>query len=157
MKNEKIIEDLKIIVFRLMNEEYGVDVSQVLSIERVQHITRVPKSPPFVKGVINLRGKVIPVIDLRSRFDMPEITYSDTSRIIIVSISGIEVGLIVDAANDVIDIPRNLIEPAPQIVTGIDVEYLEGIAKINSRLLILLNLTKVLKLEELKQLEKLED
>ncbi len=156
MKNEKILEDLKIIVFRLMSEEYGVDVSQVLSIERVQHITRVPKSPPFVKGVINLRGKVIPVIDLRSRFDMPEITYTDTSRIIIVSISGVEVGLIVDAANDVIDIPRNLIEPAPQIVTGIDVEYLEGIAKINSRLLILLNLTKVLKLEELKQLEKLE-
>ncbi len=148
--------ELKVIVFRLLDEEYGVDVNQVLSIERMEHITRVPKTSDFVKGVINLRGVVTPIIDLRSRFNIEVAPYTDSTRIIIVSVEGVEVGLIVDSANDVIDIPMEAIEPAPEVVGGIEATYLHGVAKLDKRLLILLNLNKVLSADEVKQLEKLE-
>ncbi|MBW4837803.1 MAG: chemotaxis protein CheW, partial [Paenibacillaceae bacterium] len=96
-------EELKVIVFKLGHEEYGIDVDKVQTIERMMPITRVPKTYAFVKGVINLRGVVIPVIDLRGRFGLPEAEYSDQTRIIIVSANEMEVGFIVDSANDVID------------------------------------------------------
>lgn len=135
---------LKVIIFSLHNEEYGIPVSQVRSIEKVQHITRVPRTAPFVKGVINLRGVVTPIIDLRTRFGMTESEYTDNTRIIIVATENVEVGLIVDTANDVMDIPVDTIEPPPEIVGSVEVEYLEGVAKLDKRLLILLNLEKVL-------------
>ncbi|MEH7234751.1 chemotaxis protein CheW [Bacillus sp. JJ1562] len=135
---------LKVIVFSLHDEEYGIPVSQVRSIEKVQHITRVPRTAPFVKGVINLRGVVTPIIDLRTRFGMVESEYSDSTRVIIVATDEVEVGLIVDTANDVMDIPVDTIEPPPEIVGSVEVEYLEGVAKLEKRLLILLNLEKVL-------------
>lgn len=149
-------QEIKVIVFRLKDEEYGVDVNQVKSIERMQKITRVPKTPAFVKGVINLRGVVTPIINLRSRFDMNEDDYTDSTRIIIVSVENMEVGLIVDAANDVIDVPASQIEPPPEVVGGVEAEYLRGVAKLEQRLLILLNLDKVLSIEELQQMKKLE-
>ncbi|THE14490.1 chemotaxis protein CheW [Bacillus timonensis] len=135
---------LKVIVFSLQNEEYGIPVSQVRSIEKVQHITRVPRTAPFVKGVINLRGVVTPIIDLRTRFGMVDTEYTDSTRIIIVATDDAEVGLIVDTANDVMDIQVDSIEPPPEIVGSVEVEYLEGVAKLEKRLLILLNLEKVL-------------
>lgn len=149
-------KEMKAIVFRLKNEEYGVDVQQVRSIERLEHITRVPNAPDFIKGVINLRGVVTPVIDLRKRFGMEQAAYTDQNRIIIVKMGEIEVGLIVDAANDVIDIPLDQVEATPEIVGGVEAEYLTGVAKLGSRLLILLNLEKVLMINEVEQLEKLE-
>ncbi len=156
MEQKNAVSEIKVIVFRLLNEEYGVDVNQVLSIERMEHITRVPKTADFVRGVINLRGVVTPIIDLRSRFGIEAASYTDSTRIIIVSVEGVEVGLIVDSANDVIDIPIEAIEPAPEVVGGIEAEYLHGVAKLNKRLLILLNLNKVLSASEVKQLEKFE-
>lgn len=141
----------KIIVFQLMDEEYGIDVNQVTSIERMQHITKVPLTPLFVKGVINLRGVVIPIINLRSRFQQEEIEYTESTRIIIVSVEEKQVGFIVDAANDVVDIPLNMIEPPPETVGGIEANYLKGVANIDHRLVILLNLEKVLSEEELLQ------
>lgn len=155
MKNST--REMKAIVFRLKNEEYGVDVQQVRSIERLEHITRVPNAPAFVKGVINLRGVVTPVIDLRKRFGMEEAPYTDQTRIIIVRIGEVEVGLIVDAANDVIDIPLDQIEATPQIVGGVEAEYLRGVAKLGDRLLILLNLEKVLLIDEVEQLDRVEE
>lgn len=155
MKNST--REMKAIVFRLKNEEYGVDVQQVRSIERLEHITRVPNAPAFVKGVINLRGVVTPVIDLRKRFGMEEAPYTDQNRIIIVRIGEVEVGLIVDAANDVIDIPLDQIEATPQIVGGVEAEYLRGVAKLGDRLLILLNLEKVLLMDEVEQLNRIEE
>ncbi|WP_349410519.1 chemotaxis protein CheW [Pseudalkalibacillus sp. SCS-8] len=150
MSEMKTVEtEIKAIVFQLIDEEYGVDVHQVRSIERLQEITRVPRTPAFVKGVINLRGVVTPVIDLRSRFDLPEAEHTDETRIIIVRANELEVGMIVDSANDVIDVPTNTIEPAPKVVGGIDAEYLDGVAKLENRLLILLNLDKVLNPEEI--------
>jgi purine-binding chemotaxis protein CheW len=156
LDRKDIVEEIKVIVFRLKDEEYGVEVNQVKSIERLEHITRVPRTPNFVKGVINLRGVVTPIVDLRRRFGIEETAYNETTRVIIVAVGEIEVGLIVDSANDVIDIPINAIEPPPEVVGGIEAVYLRGVAKLDRRLLILLNLDKVLNTEELKQLENIE-
>jgi purine-binding chemotaxis protein CheW len=149
-------EEKKIIVFALGHEEYGVEVEKVKTIERMQQMTRVPKTPPFIKGVINLRGVVIPIIDLRSRFGLPEKEVTENSRMIIVATGNIEVGMIVDSANDVIDIDGSLVESPPEIVGGIRAKYLDGIAKVGERLLVLLNLEQVLNKEELMELESLE-
>src|SRR5690606_15020295 len=132
--------------------EYAVSVDQVGSIERLQSITRVPQTADFVKGVINLRGVVTPIIDLRVRFGIDETEYSDSTRIIIVYLDDLEVGLIVDVANDVIDIPESSIEPPPEVVGAVNVDYIAGVAKLENRLLILLDLQKVLSQEEVKEL-----
>ncbi len=149
-------EEVKVIIFRLVDEEYGVEVQQVKSIEKLEHITRVPRTPEFVKGVINLRGVVTPIIDLRSRFQLAETECTEATRVIIVAVDELEVGLIVDSANDVVDIPVNAIEPPPAVVGGVEATYLRGVAKLEKRLLILLNLDKVLSTEEIKQLDSFE-
>ena len=154
-------EELKVILFTLANEHYGVEVDKVRTIERMMPLTRVPKTPPFVKGVINLRGVVIPVIDLRGRFNLPESDYTDNTRIIIVAVKDaskqMEVGLIVDSANDVIDIDSDRIEEPPELVGGIRAKYLRGVAKLkDDRLLVLINLEEVLNKSEIVQLEQFE-
>jgi purine-binding chemotaxis protein CheW len=150
-------EELKVIVFALGNEEYGIEVDKVRTIERLSPITRVPKTAAFIKGVINLRGVVVPVIDLRGRFNLTETTATENSRIIVVAVADIEVGFIVDSANDVIDIDTDSIDLPPEIVGGIKAKYLRGIAKLGEgRLLIMLNLSEVLNKSEIIQLEQLE-
>lgn len=152
LEQQKAIQERKYIVFKLLDEEYGVEVQQVRSIERMQKITRVPQTPEFVKGIMNLRGVVTPVIDLKTRFGLGQETRTETTRIIIVAVDDMEVGLIVDAANDVIDIRQDAIEPPPEVVGGIKAAYVDGVAKLEDRLLILLNLDKVLNSEEIMQL-----
>lgn len=147
---------IKAVIFQLKDEEYGVDVQQVQSIERMLHITRVPKMPDFVKGVINLRGVVTPIIDLKERFSIETTDYTESTRIIIVQVEDKEVGLIVDSANDVIDIPTDKIEQPPEVVGRIESDYIRGVAKLEERLLILLNLNKVLNSEELTALARIE-
>ncbi|HLR74715.1 MAG TPA: chemotaxis protein CheW [Virgibacillus sp.] len=153
---QEILVDKKVIVFQLKDEEYAVSVDQVGGIERMQTITRVPQTADFVKGVINLRGVVTPVIDLRVRFGIEETEFTDATRIIIVYFDDMEVGLIVDAANDVIDIPQQSIEPSPEVVGSVDVDYIEGVAKLDDRLLILLHLQKVLSNDEISELKTVE-
>lgn len=149
-------QELKVIVFALGNEEYGVEVEKVKTIERMQPMTRVPKTPAFIKGVINLRGVVTPVIDLRGRFALEETEYTDNTRIIIVAVGDLEVGLIVDSANDVIDVDEDHIEEPPEVVGGIKAKYLRGIAKAgDDRLLVMLNLSEVLNKSEIIQLEQI--
>ncbi|RSD28003.1 chemotaxis protein CheW [Mesobacillus subterraneus] len=141
---EVLIPDLKVIVFQLNGKEYAVPVSQVKSIEKIMHITRVPHTNPFVKGVMNLRGVVTPLIDLRVRFGLEEQGYTESTRVIIVSVEDKEVGLIVDGANDVIDIPSSMVEPPPEIV-GLSAEgFINGVANLDKRLLILIDLAKIL-------------
>ncbi|UJL48240.1 chemotaxis protein CheW [Virgibacillus sp. NKC19-16] len=139
----------KVIVFQLKDEEYAVSVQQIGSIKRMQPITRVPQTADFVKGVINLRGVIIPIIDLSARFGIKKTEPNEATRIIIVNVEEKEVGLIVDAATDVIDIQRNAIEPALEVVGAVDTNYIEGVVKLESRLLILLDLPKVLIPEEI--------
>jgi purine-binding chemotaxis protein CheW len=141
---DTIKKQMKMIVFQLNHEEYGISVDKVRSIEKIQAITRVPGTEPFVKGVINLRGIVTPIIDLRTRFDMQQEPFSDSSRIIVAVLDQYEVGLIVDAANDVIDLEMDEIEPAPEVVGAVKADYVEGVAKIDRRLIIILDLNKVL-------------
>lgn len=150
-------EDIKVIVFKLGEEEYGIEVDQVQTIERMMPITRVPKTYSFVKGVVNLRGIVIPVIDLRGRFSLPEKEYTDHTRIIMVTVQDMQVGFIVDSANDVLDIHSGDIENPPEVIGGIKAKYLRGVAKLGEdRLLIMLNLVEVLNKSEIIMLEGIE-
>ncbi|MFD2212830.1 MULTISPECIES: chemotaxis protein CheW [Bacillaceae] len=143
--SEHISGDLKVIVFQLQDEEYGIPVQQVRSIEKVQHITRVPRTASYIKGVINLRGVVTPIIDLRKRFGLKDLEDTESTRMIIVSKEDMEVGFIVDAANDVIDIHQDIIEPAPEVVGAVEVEYIQGVAKLDKRLIVMIDLEQVLK------------
>ena len=138
--------------FKIGQEEYGVDILQVKTIERMMPITRVPKAPKFVEGVINLRGEIVPVIDLRKRFDLPSGETTENTRIIIVSVNEITVGMIVDSATEVVQLSQDAIEPAPSITSSIDSNYLDGVGKIDGKLLILLNVAKLLKPQEIDQL-----
>ncbi|USK71663.1 chemotaxis protein CheW [Peribacillus asahii] len=144
-------QEMKIIVFQIKDKEYALPVERVRGIEKLLHITRVPKTLPFIKGVINLRGVITPIIDLRIRFGFDEVVYNESTRIIIVVIEGMEVGLIVDSANDVMDIPVASIEPQPEVVGHRIDEYISGVAKIDKRLLILVNLEKTLSLDTLQE------
>lgn len=141
--------------FRIGEEEYGIDILQVKTIERMMPITRVPKAPNFVEGVINLRGEIVPVIDLKKRFDLPSGETTDNTRIIIVSVDDITVGMIVDSATEVVQLTQDAIEPAPPITGSIDSNYLDGVGKIEGRLLILLNVAKLLKPQEISQLAQI--
>lgn len=140
-------EDMKVIVFQIKDKEYAIPVDKVSGIEKLLHITRVPKAVKFVKGVINLRGVITPIIDLRVRFGFEEVEYDEATRIIIVILDDMEVGLIVDSANDVLDIPVESIEPQPEVVGHLASEFISGVAKIEKRLLVLINLEKALSLE----------
>lgn len=152
----EIEEETKVIVFRLQDEEYGMEINQVRSIERMQQITRLPNSPSFIKGIIHLRGAVIPVIDLRTRFALESREEAEQGHmIIIVSVNKTEVGLIVDAATDVIDIPKSSIE-SPTVFAGAQSFYLQGIAKLPDRLLVLLNVDQLLNQDEVQQLHQME-
>ena len=137
-------ESIKVIVFQLADKEYAIPVSHVQGIEKLMHITRVPKTEKYVKGVINLRGVVTPIVDLRERFGLPISENEETTRIIIISLEDMEVGFVVDSANDVLDIAANSIEPQPEVVGSLGEEFISGVAKLGKRLLILLHLEKVL-------------
>ena len=153
---EEQVQQRKVIVFQLQDESYALTVDQVGSIERMLPITRIPQAPDFVKGVINLRGVVTPVIDLKARFGMAAAEPGEASRIIVVSLANMEVGLIVDTANDVLDIPDNAIEPPPEVVNAVDVDYIEGVAKHDDRLIILLHLQNVLASVEMMHLKSVQ-
>ncbi|MET3697963.1 purine-binding chemotaxis protein CheW [Bacillus oleivorans] len=134
----------KLIVFQLKEKEYVIPVEQVTSIEKVLPITRVPLADNFIKGVINLRGVVIPAVDLKVRLGMKEEAYTERTRVIIVSTDEYEVGLIVDVANDVIDIDSEMIESPKTFATDSEAEFIEGVLQYNKRIMILLNVGKVL-------------
>lgn len=146
-KNEST-ELLQLVSFKIANEEFGVDILNVQEINKMTQITKVPNSPHFVEGVINLRGRVIPVVNLRVKMSMPNKEYDKDTRIIVVDLSGKTVGFLVDSVSEVLRIPRNIIEPPPSMVAGINSNYITAVGKLEDRLLILLDLNKVLLDEE---------
>lgn len=146
------ISEMQLVTFNLGKEEFAVPILQIQEINRLVDITRVPKSPEFVEGVINLRGKVIPIIDLRKRFGLPQAELGKYARIVVVNMEGRMVGLIVDSVSEVLRLSEDAIEPAPPVVAGIDSEYIRGLGKLDGRLLILLDLSKILTKEERKEL-----
>jgi purine-binding chemotaxis protein CheW len=137
-------EILQLVTFNLGNEEYAVDILKVQEINRMKEITRVPNSPQYVEGVINLRGKVIPVANLRSRFGLEEKENDEHSRIMIMDIQGITMGLVVDAVSEVLRIPLETVEPTPPMASNISSEFIKGIAKLDERLIILLDMDRLL-------------
>ena len=145
---EVAASERQLVVFDLATEAYGVDIGAVREIIRLQEITNVPRTPEFVKGVINLRGKVIPVVDLRKRFGLPVGEESTENRIVVVDIGGQDIGVIVDAVNEVLRIFSDSVEPPSSVITTADSDYLMGIAKVEDRLIILLDLESVLSAEE---------
>ncbi|MCL5025280.1 MAG: chemotaxis protein CheW [Chloroflexi bacterium] len=146
----------QLVVFDLGDEVYGIDISRVQEIIRMQAITQVPGAPAFVEGVINLRGKIIPVVDLHSRFRLPPAEATKSSRIVVVETEGHVIGMVVDAVSEVLRIPASCVEPPSPIVAGVDSEYLRGIAKLEGRLVILLQLDKVLTSEQKAALPELD-
>ncbi|MFA7227886.1 MAG: chemotaxis protein CheW [Melioribacteraceae bacterium] len=146
-------ELLQLVSFKIASEEFGVDILNVQEINKLTEITRVPNSPDFVEGVINLRGRVIPVVNLRIKMGMPNKEYDKDTRIIVVDLSGKTVGFLVDSVSEVLRIPRNIIEPPPSMVAGINSNYITAVGKMEDRLLILLDLSNVLLQEEKTVLE----
>lgn len=137
-------ELLQLVTFRLGNEEFSLDILRVQEIIRHMELTRVPRTPDFVDGVINLRGRVIPVLDLRKRFGLPSDERTNETRIIVVDVDNKTVGLKVDAVSEVLRLPADTVEPAPAIVTGAESDYIKGVGKLDGRLLILLDVEKIL-------------
>ncbi|MBI1938320.1 MAG: chemotaxis protein CheW [Ignavibacteriales bacterium] len=151
--NEQQEELLQLVSFRLGNEEFGVNILNVQEINRMIQITKVPNSPDFVEGVINLRGRIIPVISLRKRIGIPDKEQDKDTRIVVVEISGQTIGFIVDSVNEVLRIPKSITEPPPEIVvSGISSEFISAVGKLEDRLLILIDLEKIITLEEKKVL-----
>lgn len=142
-------ELIQLVSFNLDNEEYGVDVLKVREIIRMPSITRVPNTPHYVEGVINLRGKVIPIINMRRRFGLIEVEYDKQTRIMVMDVEGELMGFIVDAVSEVIRISSSEIQPSPAVVTsGIDQECIAGVINQADRLLVLLDLQKMFSQDE---------
>ncbi len=135
---------LQLVTFKIGEEEFGVDILAVQEIIRLMQITMVPRAPEFIVGVINLRGKVIPVVDMRRRFGLPEVERDSHTRIVVMELGQKIVGFLVDAVSEVLRIPADTVEPAPPVVAGIGSEYLKGVGKLDDRLLILLDLDNLL-------------
>lgn len=149
-ENTTIITDelLQLVSFKIDDAEFGVDILMVQEINKMMALTVVPNTPEFIEGVVNLRGRIIPVINLRSRLGLNLKEYDSETRIIVVDLVDKTIGFIVDAVKEVLRIPKSITEPPPEIIAGVDAEYITAIGKLEDRLLILLDLTKILSHEE---------
>jgi purine-binding chemotaxis protein CheW len=134
---------LQLVTFDVAGEEFAVDILAVREINRMMSLTRVPNSPSEVEGVINLRGKIIPVIDLRRRFGLEQRDHSQDSRIVVVEVCERVVGFIVDRVHEVLRISKSIVEPAPEMVCSIDSDFIAGVGKLEDRLVILLDVAKL--------------
>ncbi len=142
-----MVDEQQFVAFRLGDEEYGVSILQIQEIKRMTEVTRIPHTPAYVKGVINLRGSVLPVIDLKTRLNFASSDYTDDARIIIIKLNEYSVGMIVDAVSEVLWLPADQIEPSPDFVGEMEAEYIRGVGKVDGRLVILLNMENVASLE----------
>jgi purine-binding chemotaxis protein CheW len=152
-KQDGSIRSGKFLTFFLAGEEYGIEILKVHEIIGILPITRVPQTSLFLRGVINLRGKVIPILDARLKFGMPAVEATNETCIIVVHLRGVEVGVIVDRVSEVVDIPEGDIDPAPSFGAGFNAEYILGIGKTQDRVKILLNIDRILISGELSKFE----
>lgn len=145
----------KYLTFQLAGEEYGLEILRVREIIGMMDITTVPRTPEYVMGVVNLRGKVIPVTDLRLKFGMPAAERTAQTCIIVVDVGRIEMGIVVDSVSEVLDIAGEDIEDAPEFGPGISTEFILGMGKVSSRVIILLSITQVLTGEEIRAIQEI--
>lgn len=158
-ENEALVDstkehDGKYLTFVLGEEEYGLEILKVREIIGLMEITNVPQTPDFIKGVINLRGKVIPVIDLRLKFGMEPVEHTEETCIIVVDIGGSLMGTLVDTVSEVLNVTQEQIEPSPSFGSRIKTDFILGMGKIKDKVIILLEIEKVLSSEELVQITK---
>ena len=148
MKMEK-----QYVIFKLNQEEYGVAISHVQEITEIKSITSVPNTPSFVEGIINLRGKIVPIVSIKKRFDLPLEGEVSEQRIIIINLNEKQVGFIVDDASQVLTMDESQIEGPPELIAGVDRDYIIGIGKVDEKIIVLLDLEKILNEQEKKEIE----
>ncbi len=153
--NTSVVYDdiLQFVSFTIGNEEYAVNILQVQEILKMMEITAIPQTPAFIEGIVNLRGKVVPVINLRTKLNLDKIEYDHNTRIIVVNINDKTIGFIVDNVREVLRIPKSITELPPQLVNGINTEYFSSIAKLENRLIIILNIDNLLSKDEIDKLD----
>jgi purine-binding chemotaxis protein CheW len=144
------------VIFKLGSEEYGIYIMNVREITEFKETTKIPNAPSFIDGVINLRGSVIPVINLKKRFNLEETDIKRNSRIIIVTMNEKQVGFIVDDASQVLTLKEEDIDNPPEIIAGVDRKYIVGIGKVDEKIIILLDLAEVFSKEEKREIEKMD-
>ena len=146
--------DNQYVIFRLGETEFGVEINQVLRIVRLMRITRVPRAPHFLEGLINYRGQVVPVVDLKKRLALDTgKPYDDKARILIVELEDQQIGMLVDAVAGISRLPDEIIEPPPEMVAQVNGVYLSGVAHEEERIVVLLDLSKVLTVEEVAEMD----
>ncbi|MDR7316574.1 chemotaxis protein CheW [Brevibacillus nitrificans] len=131
------------ILFKMGNEYYGLSISLVREIIKPLPVTRFPKSPAYVEGVVDLRGRILPIINLRTMFGLEPVAETDDTRFVDLQLEGLDVGIIVDAVSEVMNIPQKLIEAAPPLIAGVEGKYLQGIARLNDKLIMLLDIDEI--------------
>lgn len=145
---------MKLVTFELLNEEFGIPIIDVREIIQMLDITPVPNAPKFVEGVVNLRGQIIPIVDMRKRFNLEAAEMTEQNRIVVIEVNYNSLGLIVDGNSEVLNVPADLVKPAPSLIAGgIGSEYIKGIAYYNERMIILIDLYKIFSQEELSEIE----
>jgi len=155
MSEQVITNEKQFVVFKLGRETYGLDIATVREIITMQTITQVPRTMEYVEGVINLRGRVIPVFNLHKKFDLQADETSRSTRIVVVEVEGNTIGMIVDGVSEVLRISNDIVERPNSIISDVDTEYLAGVAKLDGRLVILLDLEKVLSREDHSMIENI--
>jgi purine-binding chemotaxis protein CheW len=141
----------QLVIFSLSNEYFGIDISAVEGIVKIQEITKIPEMPEFMEGITNLRGEVLPVINLERRFGIPPHKTNNESRIVVVNVGKMKVGMIVESVSEVLTIDDTQVEPAPALVTTLNSRFITGIARVEKRLVILLDLGLVLSAEDIEK------
>ncbi|AXF75630.1 chemotaxis protein CheW [Erwinia tracheiphila] len=137
------------LVFTLGNEEYGIDILKVQEIRGYDQVTRIANTPPFIKGVTNLRGVIVPIIDLRLKFEQPNVHYNDNTVVIVLNLKHRVVGIVVDGVSDVLSLTQDQIRPSPEFAVTMSTEYLTGLGALGERMLILVDIEKLLNSEEM--------
>ncbi len=145
----------QIVIFKLAEEYFGIEISTVESIVKLQKITRIPHAPDYMKGVINLRGEILPVMDLEKRFNQHDFEMTSETRIVVINIGGVKMGMIVSGVSEVLNIEDSVIEKTPPILTTMETEFITGVVKLEARLVILLDLARVLSLQEMNAINEL--
>lgn len=136
-------ELIQLVSFTLNDEMFGVDILRVQEINRMVSITKIPQTPHYIEGVINLRGKIIPILDIRKKFNIEVREWDKNTRIIVIDVNNSVIGMVVDSVSEVLRIPKNSIEPSPKITSSVGMDYINGVVKLEDKLLIFLEVSKI--------------